>query len=56
MSKLSRWAVHVFTALGMLAVTLIVLWFVLAAGSNLPVVGGLFAWTGQHASGSAEGF
>lgn len=56
MRKLGRYATHLFTAIGMLAALLIVLFFVLSVGSNLPIVGGLAAWTGQHASGSAEGF
>lgn len=54
--KLSRFLTHLLTAVGMLAVLLIVMFYVFKFGSNLPVVGGLAASAGQHASGAAEGF
>lgn len=54
--KIPRLATHMFTALGMLALMLVLLFFVLQFGSQLPIVGGIAQWTGSHASGGAEGF
>lgn len=56
MGKLTRGATHLFTAIGMLLVLLVVLFFVLQFATNLPIVGGAAQWAGSHASGSAEGF
>lgn len=56
MRKIGRAATHLFTAAGMLAVLLIVVFIAAQQGQKLPVVGGAFGWVGSHASGSAEGF
>lgn len=56
MRKLGRWATHLFTAIGMLALLLVVLFYVAAYGQKLPIIGGPVGWIGSHASGSAEGF
>lgn len=56
MRRFSRWITHLFTALGMLLVLMVVLFVVLGATQNLPVIGGAAQWAGQHASGSSEGF
>lgn len=54
--KLGKFATSLFTALGMLAVLLIVLFYALKIGGQAPVIGPAATWAGQHASGSAEGF
>lgn len=56
MRRVGRMATHLFTAVGMLAILLIVLFTVAAYGQKLPLVGGPVGWIGSHASGSAEGF
>jgi hypothetical protein len=54
--KTGKWVTHTFTAVGMLAFLLIVLFYAAKYGQNLPIVGGPVGWIGSHASGSAEGF
>lgn len=56
MRKATRWVTHLFTAVGMLGVLLIVLFVAASYGQRLPIVGGAIGWFGSHASGSAEGF
>lgn len=54
--KLGKVTTNLFTALGMLALLLVVLFYVLKFAGQAPVIGGPATWVGQHASGSAEGF
>lgn len=56
MRKIGRMATHLFTAVGMLALLLIVLFVVAQKTQGLPIIGGPIGWIGSHASGSAEGF
>lgn len=56
MRRLTKGVTHLFTAVGMLAILLIVLFVTASYGQRLPLVGGAVGWVGSHASGSAEGF